>query len=455
MKSFIVCSIFFGTFCAHRAFSSSYLQSEPIPCNTEVGEPLFLTPYIDAGKIQEGQDAARVRLFGTNITSYSGYLTVNKTFNSNLFLWFFPSEKDPQNASVLLWLQGGPGSPSMSGIFTENGPFYIDINGTLKKRQYYWSQQFNVIYIDNPIGTGFSFTEDGAGYATDQVRIGKDLYCALIQFFKLFPYLQKNDFFLSGESYAGKYLPALGFTIHTHNKIENQTINLKGLAIASGFSDPENMMNFADHVYQIGLVDSKTKETMRTRQDSLVNHIRRKDYLNAAVDYYFLLYTLYRQAGEQFNVYNYLNPSTKQNSLWNDYIQTSDFRSSVHVGNRSFYDGSKVSDILENDFMQSVRPWVEVLMDNYRVMFYNGQLDVIVAYPLSINFFKKLNWSGAEIYKSAPRKSWIVENELAGFTKSAKGFTEVLVRNAGHYIPMDQPKWTMDLINRFVNNIPF
>ncbi|MCH1932664.1 S10 family peptidase, partial [Shewanella sp. A25] len=83
--------------------------------NGDVGDPLFLTPYIEEGKIQEGQAAAKVQLPGSNITSYSGYLTVNKTYTSNLFFWFFPSETDPKNAPVVLWLQGGPGGSSLFG----------------------------------------------------------------------------------------------------------------------------------------------------------------------------------------------------------------------------------------------------------------------------------------------------------------------------------------------------
>lgn len=455
MECSIVLCIFFSIFCSHCALSSPRPKRESHPNNAGVGEPLFLTPYIEAGKIQEGQAAAQVRFPFTNITSYSGYITINETFKSNFFFWFFPSEKDPQNAPVFLWLQGGPGSSSLLGIFTEIGPFFIDTQGSLKIRQFYWSQLFSVIYIDNPIGTGFSFTGDEAGYATDQVKIGKDLYCALIQFFKLFPHLQKNDFYLSGESYAGKYIPALGFTIHTQNKISNLKINLIGLAIASGFSDPENMMGFAEHVYQIGLVDSRTKKIMTKRQDSLINHIVKKDFQKAAEDYFSLLYTLHLEVGDEFDAHNYLKLGNKPYNSWKEYIESEDFRRSVHVGNRTFYNANKVSNMLENDFMQSVKPWVEVLMDNYRVMFYSGQLDVIVAYPLSINFLNKLNWSGAELYRAAPRKSWMVEGELAGFAKSARGFTEVLVRNAGHSIPMDQSKWTFDLIKRFVNNIPF
>lgn len=73
----------------------------------DAGEPLFLTPLIESNRIDEARKAAAVNpeLF-LNVQSYSGFFTVDKAFNSNLFFWFFPAEEDYENAPVLLWLQG-------------------------------------------------------------------------------------------------------------------------------------------------------------------------------------------------------------------------------------------------------------------------------------------------------------------------------------------------------------
>nr|XP_014278748.2 venom serine carboxypeptidase-like [Halyomorpha halys] len=440
--------------CSINSYVSSirlnpYPKIQSIPTNGDAGDPLFLTPYIEGGKIQEGQAAAEVRLSGSNITSYSGYLTVNKTFNSNLFFWFFPSETNPKNAPVVLWLQGGPGGSSLFGLFCENGAFSVDQNYILKERQYYWSKLFNVIYIDNPVGTGFSFTESDSEYATDEVKVGKDLYSALIQFFQLFPYLQKNEFFVTGESYAGKYIPAIGYTIHKNNKINKQKINLKGLAIGDGWTDPENMMVYADYVYQLGLVDSNTRDVLRNLQDEAVKSIKEHKYSEASA----ISDKILGRLSPQINVYNYLQTSSfNPDGYYSAYLQSTGVRKSIHVGNRVYNDGSIVARYLQNDEMQSVKPWVEVLLDNYRVMFYSGQLDIIVAYPLTMNFLPKLNWTGAEDYRTAPRQEWKVGRQLAGFYKKAKGLTEVLVRDSGHMVPQDQPKWAFDLISRFIYN---
>lgn len=78
---------------------------------------------------------------------------------------------------------------------------------------------------------------------------------------------------------------------------------------------------------------------------------------------------------------------------------------------------------------------------------------MIAAITLSI--FQKLNWKGAEEYKTAKRDVWYVEEELAGYAKTVRNFSEILVRNAGHLVPKNQPKWALDMYNRFIFNQPF
>lgn len=118
------------------------------------GEPLFLTPLIKANKIQEAQSEAFVN--DSEILqfaeSYAGYLTVNVTYNSNLFFWYFKAKLNPESAPLVLWLQGGPGASSLFGLFTENGPFSVSKKLKLVKRQYSWHLNHHLIYMDNPVG---------------------------------------------------------------------------------------------------------------------------------------------------------------------------------------------------------------------------------------------------------------------------------------------------------------
>lgn len=245
-------------------FPNVYKKIKSVDVTGDPGKPLYLTPLIEKKLIKEAQTAALVN-FGEfqNVKSYSGYLTVDKRFQSNLFFWFFPAAHNYSGVPVILWLQGGPGSTSMFGLFNEHGPLKLE-KGKITLRNESWTNTHSVLYIDNPVGTGFSFTT--GGYAKNQTKVGEDLYEALKQFFLLFPELQKNDFFVTGESYAGKYVPAVSHMIHEHNQKSQFKINLKGLAIGNGLCDPEHQLEYGKYLYQIGLIDSEQEAEMTKRE---------------------------------------------------------------------------------------------------------------------------------------------------------------------------------------------
>lgn len=141
----------------------------------------------------------------------------------------------------------------------------------------------------------------------------------------------------------------------------------------------------------------------------------------------------------------------KINKNLKTFLGDPNIKEAIHVGNRSF-DSTGVEKNLQIDIMKSVAPWISELLNKYRVLFYNGQLDIIIGYPLTLNFLQQLKFDGSDEYKNSQRKQWYVNNELAGYIKKAGNLTEVLVRNAGHLVPRDQPLWAFDLISKFVRN---
>ena len=188
-------------------------------------------------------------------------------------------------APVLLWLQGGPGGSSMFGLFNEHGPFIITSDLNVLKRSTAWSMTHHLLYIDNPVGTGFSFTKLERCYAQNEDNVGTDLYDALSQFFTLFPNLKKNDFYVTGESYAGKYVPAIAHTIHTMNPQAKEKINLKGIAIGDGLCDPETMTDYGDFLFGIGLIDELDRDYFKQISEMQVKLIQEKKW--AEVSTYF------------------------------------------------------------------------------------------------------------------------------------------------------------------------
>lgn len=434
------------------------------PTRGDPGKPLFLTPYLESGRIQEARELSLVGpLPGYNVKSYSGYFTVNKTYNSNLFFWFFPAQVEPENAPLLLWLQGGPGGTSMFGLFVEHGPYVVEKNLTLCARKYPWTSHYSLIYIDNPVGTGFSFTDDDRGFAKDQVDVGRDLYSALIQFLQIFPEYQKNDFYVTGESYAGKYVPAIGYYIHTHNPTAKIKINFQGMAIGDGLCDPEVMLGgYAEFFYQTGMADEKQRAFVQQQADLGVIYIQQQKWIEAFEVFDSLLNgdkteypSFYKNITGCDNYFNFLQceePSDQE--YFSKFLSLSEVRKSIHVGNLTFNDGSEVEKHLMSDIMKTVKPWLAVLMENYKVLMYSGQLDVIVAAPLTERFLPTVPWSKVEDYKNAERRYWKVrpsDTEVAGYVRQAGDFYQVIIRGGGHILPYDQAERSFDMIHRFIS----
>lgn len=157
------------------------------------------------------------------------------------------------------------------------------------------------------------------------------------------------------------------------------------------------------------------------------------------------------------SLYNVLNDRWTWNppKPYVKFVQSPEVRRALHVGDVEYTSLGVVYYKMIPDFMSNVRSQLETILDNYRVLFYSGQFDIICAYPLTVNMFNILKFQASVDYKKARRKAWFVNGKLAGYVKSTDNFTEVLIRNAGHVVPFDKPEWALDLINRFTANVAF
>jgi carboxypeptidase C (cathepsin A) len=116
----------------------------------------------------------------------------------------------------VLWYNGGPGSSSLIGLLTENGQIMLNddsINGTGTPKLFYnkygWSQAATMIYLEQPKGVGFSYCEDAKACTNTDESTAIDGHEFLVNFFKLYPEYATQDFYITGESYAGTYIPML------------------------------------------------------------------------------------------------------------------------------------------------------------------------------------------------------------------------------------------------------
>eukprot|EP00297_Palpitomonas_bilix_P008069 CAMPEP_0113880674 /NCGR_PEP_ID=MMETSP0780_2-20120614/7922_1 /TAXON_ID=652834 /ORGANISM="Palpitomonas bilix" /LENGTH=473 /DNA_ID=CAMNT_0000867387 /DNA_START=186 /DNA_END=1607 /DNA_ORIENTATION=+ /assembly_acc=CAM_ASM_000599 len=440
-----------------RKFESLGLTSAEACKIADCGEAAFLS-----GLPAEEAKARSKAVIGGR-TSYSGFFTTNEEFNSNMFFWFFPSADGNKDAPVLLWLQGGPGGSSLFGLFVENGPLGVNKELKLTDRAVNWNSKYHVLYIDNPVGTGFSFTDSDEGYAKYETDVARDLYSALTQFFFVFSEYQGNDFYVTGESYAGHYVPAISYKIHEENqKGPGVFINLKGLGIGDGWCDPETMVpQYADIMFNMGLADENEAEFIRTGSEEIVGAMQTGDYLKAFHLWDALVngdqtgfppyFTNITGSSNYFNILR--SDSPPEFVYYGQYLELAETRKNIHVGNITYGGGDKVEKMIEDDVMRSMKPLFPTLLANYKVLIYSGQLDVIIGATLSEAFLKSLEWDGRDKYLAAQKQVWKInpkDVEVAGFVREAGPLTQAIVRGAGHLVPYDQPDRGFDLLDRWI-----
>eukprot|EP01116_Phalansterium_solitarium_P008793 TRINITY_DN2275_c0_g1_i1.p1 TRINITY_DN2275_c0_g1~~TRINITY_DN2275_c0_g1_i1.p1 ORF type:complete len:469 (-),score=183.36 TRINITY_DN2275_c0_g1_i1:252-1658(-) len=454
-----------GVLSLHYASSGNRESTDFSSSSASAGSAFYASRHLEDPTFIEKH--SRVVLPGqpNDAFSYSGFITVNATMDSNMFYWFFPSQDGNANAPLVVWLQGGPGGSSLFGQFSEVGPWSLTDDLQLIPKPVTWNARYAMLFIDNPVGTGFSYTGSDAGYSNNMDDVAANLYSFLTQFFTAYPAYAKVDFYVAGESYAGKYIPAIGYKILQENG-NNPTvpINLKGLSIGDGLCDPITQVTaYADFAFQTGLASEPERDHMYDYQRMIIDNIKKGNwseatyYFNELVNaqYYPGYYTNISGSVDYYDIRNTVLPS------WPDfatYVNQTSIRTALHVGDHYFQDSTPVYNHLADDLMKSVKPYIAPLLDNYKVMFYSGEFDFIVAATTTEAFIQSLDWKGMDGYRHARKAIWRVnatDVDVAGYARQYSSISQVIVRGAGHILPYNQPARAYDMIQRFIENIPF
>lgn len=433
----------------------------------DVGEPLLLSSVLKT----EGADAARklssVTLPSFNYPSYSGFLHTDDDGDKEMFFWYFPPLSGAADAPLVIWLQGGPGGSSMFGLFGEMGPIELDAKLQPHVRNYTWNRNYGMLFIDNPVGAGFSFTGKGKYCTNSRNCVADNLVSLMVQFYEIFPETRAPGLYVTGESYGGHYVPAFGARILEHNRgaAAGAQILLKGVAIGDGWIDPVNMIpGYPELMRNLGLASEAEMRVIQGYCDRSVNHINNGEMLQAFNVWDEML------NGDVFPYPNYFHNITGSNNYDNfmmtndppdfswypDYLNQPEIRKAIHVGNTTY--GGNAKDCEKNlleDFHDSLRPELQQLLaaEGVRVLIYSGQLDIIIAAALTERFLPYVQFPGQAAFAAAQKKVWRVEGgdaEVAGFVREIPGFQQVIVRGSGHIVPFDQPRRSMDMITRFV-----
>ncbi|QXJ23917.1 hypothetical protein AGRA3207_005144 [Actinomadura graeca] len=415
--------------------------------------------------------------------SYAGYAHVDsktsKGKKNHLFYWLFESQTCSPNVAVhdqqdeisktplLIWLNGGPGASSLAGLFLEHGPLSIaaDGAGTISVSPNSWNEEAHVVYWDQPIGSGYSYSDAGE-YVKDEEALSEMFWEALQQFYGAHPEYAKCPLYISGQSYAGKYVPAIALKIHQKNgEKAGRRIELKGIAVGNGWIKPELslrvMIDFCYATGFLGINQTKPLNDCLTKIEEAIKAGKMKEASKLGDE----LVAKILKLGGNFDVYDVRRWDGLPFGAMRAYLNNKDVKKALHVPadvTWQFADNEgPVAENLAEDIMADCsEQYAELLEEGYKTLLYTGNFDTACGYLATEEMLADLEkWSDPhenEAWLNAPRLVWTqAQGDPKGFVRRHKNLTQVALPDAGHVVPAYQPRIAREMIYNWVFGRPF
>ncbi|XP_019412751.1 PREDICTED: serine carboxypeptidase-like [Lupinus angustifolius] len=438
----------------------SFNLSPKYPVNIITSDNAFVPGSIVENKISfVGVSGPSVQDLG----HHAGYYSLIHSKAARMFYFFFESQ-NRKDDPVVIWLTGGPGCSSSLALFYENGPFKIAKNLSLVLNPYGWDKASNILFVDQPTGTGFSYSNDEDDIRYDGASASNDLYDFLQAFFNKHPEFVKNDFYITGESYAGHYIPGLASRVHKGNiKKEGIYINLKGLAIGNGLTNPAiQYPAYSDFALQRGLITKEDRDSLNELIPDCEKYIKlcQTKVGDSCASAYEkctgIFHDLLSIIGNNINYYDIRKKcdgnlcydfSNLENLFNNEKV-----KDALGVKDLNFVSCSiKVYYAMLDDWMKNLEVDIPSLLeDGIKLLVYAGEEDLICNWLGNYRWVRAMKWSGQKKFISAPTVKFIVDGVAAGALTNNGPLSFLKVYQAGHMVPMDQPKASLEMLKRWL-----
>uniref|UniRef100_M8BQV8 Serine carboxypeptidase-like 19 n=1 Tax=Aegilops tauschii TaxID=37682 RepID=M8BQV8_AEGTA len=206
----------------------------------------------------------------TLVTRLPGYVIVDEEKGSELFYYFIESEGDPRRDPVVLWLTGGDRCSVLRALLFEIGPLKIigePYNGTIPRLRYHpysWTKVASILFVDSPVGAGFSFSRNPTGYHVGEVSSSLQLKKFLTKWSTEHPYYIANHFYIGGDSAGGKIVPFLAQKISEDIEARvRPLINLKGYLVGNpGTGESIDFESRVPFLHGMGIISDQLYETI-------------------------------------------------------------------------------------------------------------------------------------------------------------------------------------------------
>ncbi|GMG25169.1 unnamed protein product [Aspergillus oryzae var. brunneus] len=330
------------------------------------------------------------------VKSYSGYIDI--TLDIHVFFWFFESKRDPKHDPVTLWLNGGPGSDSLIGLFEELGPCTVAENMTTVLRDHSWTEVSNLLFLSQPVGT-----------------------------------VHTADLITRTESFGGHWGPSFSTYFYEQNEklpedgSKGRKLKFKSLGIINGIIDEPTQTKYLleftkkntygvqlinDTVYDHGAFSLNMPDGCQDQLD-YCNWMKRENSIvrrSACAAAQYICQTtvegLYYRFGDRgtYDI-DYLNTAPVQNALGVDLNYTS---------SNLIYTAFSLS----GDFAAPYLPDLEKLLElDIQISLVYGDADYICNWLGGEEISKVAKWSGQEAFNNAGYTDLVVDGTAYGETR--------------------------------------
>ncbi|XP_071717269.1 serine carboxypeptidase-like 10 isoform X2 [Rutidosis leptorrhynchoides] len=437
-------------------------------------------------------------------TLETGYIGVEESDDVQFFYYFIESEGNPKVDPLMLWLTGGPGCSSLSGLFYEIGPFTTDFaystleNPMLKLNPHSWTKAANIIFLDQPAGSGFSYAKTPESYMTNDTSSSMRVYSFLKKWLVDHPNFLNNPFYLGADSYGGIVLPIVVQKIYEGNEVGDlMHINIKGYVLGNPVTDASGEDNSRiPFAHRMGLLsDAIYKSTVEHCHGEYSNvdpnnnaclidlqvvdkcwdgiyqpHILEpKCHDTSSI----LMFDLFRRGLRALdNTYLEISPQLQLQGCRDDnyiysyvWANSREAREALHISeetrniewvrcNESLHygEGEDVTSYTRN--VLSTIGYHRRLSDkNCRALIYSGDHDMIVPYLSTVNWIESLNLTVVDDWRP-----WFVDEQVAGYTmnysKNEYSLTFATLKGGGHTAPEYKPKECLSMFMSWLGDDP-
>ncbi|CAL5379139.1 unnamed protein product [Camellia sinensis] len=344
----------------------------------------------------------------SDLVSFLGFLryvnvSVGKSDAVNLFYYFIESEGNPREDPLMLWLTGGPGCSGFSGLVYEIGPLNFDTENfdgnfpTFVLNPYSWTEVANIIFLDAPVGTGFSYANNWESYVLDDQLSATEIYNFLMIWLMDHPQFLSNDLYISGDSYSGLIVPNIVQKIYVGN-LEvgvEPLIKLKGYILGNPLThehdDPNSRVEFA---HRLALISDGLYESTKTNSHGEYLDV---DPNNAPCIKGLQLVT---------NVYNYV-----LSDIW---ANDERVQKALHIRKGSIEKWVRCNNTLSynEDLLTSIEYHRNLSHTDLRALIYSGDHDMAIPYVGTHKWIDSLALPIDEDWRP-----WFVDGQVGGYTK--------------------------------------